>query len=113
MAISTGVLIKWFYEAIGVTVLTGCGLVSSQLERDRVVIERGRILARGVMVGGALISKRAHVGIVSIMAGGAILRGALVLTILMAALTGDRSMLPVQMERELRMVDVSRLPSCG
>ena len=113
MAISAGVLIEGFYKAIGVTVLTGSGLVSGQLERDRVVIERGRTPTRRVMAGSALVSKSAHVGIVSTMAGGAILRGALVLTILMAALTGDRSMLPVQMERELRVINIGWFPSSG
>lgn len=65
------------------------------------------------MTGSALISKRAIMRVILGVTGGAVHGGAFELSILMAALTCNCGMFPVQMERELRVVDCCRFPAVG
>jgi hypothetical protein len=77
------------------------------------VIECGRSPASWAVTGSALVTKRPGVRVILSVARGAILRRAFEDTIYVAALTGDSGMLPVKMERELRVIHCCRFPSIG
>ena len=103
---------RTFELSVLMAALTGNrGMFPVKFERELRVIHRCRLPAIGRMTSSTQGTKSAIMCIVFCMTRGAILRRAFEDAVLMATLTGNRGMFPIQMERELRVVDCCRFPS--
>ena len=105
---------RTFELAVLMAVLTGNrGMFPVQMERELGMIHCCGLPAIGCMTGSAQGTKSAVMRIVFCMTRGAVHRRAFEDTIFMATLTGNRGMLPVKFERELRMIHLCQFPALG
>ena len=101
-----------FEDAVLMATLTGNrSMLPIKFERELRMIHLCLFPALGSVTGNAVRSKLTLVMIILCVTGEAILRRAFEDAVLMATLTGNRGMFPLQMERELRVVDCCRFPS--
>lgn len=88
-------------------------VLAGQLESRVGMIERGGLPAVGRVAGRAVRAELSIVRVILDVAGGAILRRALELSVDMAALTGNCGVFAIELECEQGMIDFGETPAFG